>query len=66
MEQKFTKNNYYNEWIGQSDGGDKLPDSVYYYVIEFNNDNETKVDGFILIEVIKSISPFFYAHYNIP
>ena len=44
----YQKNNYYNEWIGQSDGGDKLPDSVYYYVIEFNNDNETKV-GWIYI-----------------
>ena len=44
----YQKNNYYNEWIGQSDSGDKLPDSVYYYVIEFNNDNETKV-GWIYI-----------------
>jgi gliding motility-associated-like protein len=44
----YQKSNYYNEWTGQSDSGDKLPDSVYYYVIEFNNDNETKV-GWIYI-----------------
>ncbi|HRG17708.1 MAG TPA: gliding motility-associated C-terminal domain-containing protein [Flavobacterium lutivivi] len=44
----YQKNNYYNQWTGQSDSGNKLPDSVYYYVIEFNNDNETKV-GWIYI-----------------
>ena len=44
----YQKNNYYNEWIGQSENGDKLPDSTYYYVIEFNNDKETKV-GWIYI-----------------
>ncbi|MGL2966194.1 gliding motility-associated C-terminal domain-containing protein [Flavobacterium sp. XGLA_31] len=33
----YSKGNYYNEWKGQSDNGDDLPDGVYYYVIDFNN-----------------------------
>jgi gliding motility-associated-like protein len=32
----FSKSNYTNEWIGQSDNGNELPDGTYYYVIEFN------------------------------
>ncbi|MBM6498165.1 gliding motility-associated C-terminal domain-containing protein, partial [Flavobacterium macrobrachii] len=30
----YTKNNYTNEWGGQSDTGDQVPDGTYYYVIE--------------------------------
>ncbi|MGV9002953.1 T9SS type B sorting domain-containing protein, partial [Flavobacterium sp.] len=33
----YTKDNYTNEWFGQSDKGDELPDATYYYVIERNN-----------------------------
>jgi gliding motility-associated-like protein len=32
----FSKSNYTNEWFGQSDNGNELPDGTYYYVIEFN------------------------------
>lgn len=37
----YTKVNYSNEWYGQSDNGDQLPDGTYYYVIEFA-DSKTK------------------------
>ena len=30
----YAKANYTNEWNGQSDKGDELPDGTYYYVIE--------------------------------
>jgi gliding motility-associated-like protein len=30
----YAKANYTNEWRGQSDKGDELPDGTYYYVIE--------------------------------
>jgi gliding motility-associated-like protein len=33
----YSKSNYTNQWFGQSDGGDDLPDATYYYVIERNN-----------------------------
>jgi gliding motility-associated-like protein len=33
----YSKSNYTNQWIGQSDNGDELPDGTYYYVIERNN-----------------------------
>ncbi len=39
----YSKANYLNEWVGQSDDGGTLPDGVYYYVIEFNGDRSTKV-----------------------
>jgi gliding motility-associated-like protein len=31
----YSKGNYQNEWYGQSDKGDELPDGTYYYVIDF-------------------------------
>jgi gliding motility-associated-like protein len=33
----YSKNNYTNQWKGQSDKGEDLPSATYYYVIEFNN-----------------------------
>ena len=30
----YSKSNYVNEWFGQSDKNDELPDGTYYYVIE--------------------------------
>ncbi|PZR21396.1 MAG: hypothetical protein DI539_08135 [Flavobacterium psychrophilum] len=30
----YTKDNYKNEWIGQTNKGDELPTGTYYYVIE--------------------------------
>ncbi|WP_264520173.1 gliding motility-associated C-terminal domain-containing protein [Flavobacterium sp. N1994] len=43
----FDKTNYNNEWHGQSDKGDDLPDGTYYYVINFQ-DTPTKT-GWIYI-----------------
>ncbi|WP_445456615.1 T9SS type B sorting domain-containing protein [Flavobacterium sp. HNIBRBA15423] len=31
----YTKSGYENEWFGQTNNGDELPDGTYYYVIEF-------------------------------
>jgi gliding motility-associated-like protein len=39
--------NYTDQWHGQSDKGDELPDGTYYYVIE-RNTGETKT-GWIYI-----------------
>lgn len=33
----YSQANYKNEWYGQSDKGDELPDGTYYYVLEFNS-----------------------------
>ena len=33
----YSKSNYSNEWFGQADNGNELPDATYYYVIEFND-----------------------------
>ena len=38
----YSKDNYRNEWYGQSDSNQDLPDATYYYVIEFNNDTASK------------------------
>ncbi|HLA56365.1 MAG TPA: gliding motility-associated C-terminal domain-containing protein [Flavobacterium sp.] len=43
----YSKANYQNEWYGQSDKGDELPDGTYYYVIDFS-DQKTKT-GWIYI-----------------
>ncbi|RZJ66386.1 MAG: T9SS type B sorting domain-containing protein [Flavobacterium sp.] len=43
----YSKSNYQNEWYGQSDKGDDLPDGTYYYVIDFA-DLKTK-SGWIYI-----------------
>jgi len=44
----YSKNEYTNEWIGQSDSGDELPDGTYFYVIEFKNNQPSKT-GWIYI-----------------
>lgn len=33
----YSRSNYTNQFIGESDKGDQLPDGTYYYVINFNN-----------------------------
>ena len=38
----YRKANYVNEWNGQTNDGQELPDGTYYYVIEFQN-KSTKV-----------------------
>ena len=43
----YSRANYTNQWGGQSDDGDELPDGTYYYVIDRNN-AETKT-GWIYI-----------------
>jgi flagellar hook assembly protein FlgD len=30
----YNKSDYTDQWKGQSDNGDELPDGTYYYVIE--------------------------------
>lgn len=43
----FDKNNYSNEWHGQNNKGEKLPDGTYFYLITYNN-LET-VNGWIFV-----------------
>jgi gliding motility-associated-like protein len=33
----YSKANYIDEWHGQSDNNNELPDGTYYYIIEFND-----------------------------
>jgi gliding motility-associated-like protein len=33
----YSKTNYTDEWHGQSDNSNELPDGTYYYVVEFND-----------------------------
>ena len=43
----FDKTNYTNEWYGQSNDGNKLPDGTYFYLITYNT-LET-VNGWIFV-----------------
>ncbi|WP_395052281.1 fibronectin type III domain-containing protein [Flavobacterium sp.] len=43
----YSKSNYINEWFGQSNKNEELPDGTYYYVIE-SDDIQTK-SGWIYI-----------------
>jgi gliding motility-associated-like protein len=44
----YSKAEYTNQWVGQSDAGNELPDGTYYYVIEFKNNQASKT-GWIYI-----------------
>jgi len=44
----YSKGLYTNQWYGQSDSGEELPDGTYYYVIEFISGSSTKT-GWIYI-----------------
>jgi flagellar hook assembly protein FlgD len=33
----YSKNNYKNEWEGQTDKGEILPDGTYYWIIYFED-----------------------------
>jgi len=48
----YSKVNYNNEWYGQTDNGNTLPDAAYYYVVEFNNNSESKF-GWIYLTNLK-------------
>jgi gliding motility-associated-like protein len=43
----YSKDNYENQWYGQTDDGDELPDGTYYYVIKLT-DSDPKT-GWIYI-----------------
>jgi gliding motility-associated-like protein len=43
----YSKNNYSNDWYGQSDSGSELPDGTYFYVVE--QDNAPAQTGWIYI-----------------
>lgn len=43
----YDKENYNNEWYGQNNNNETLPDSTYYYLIEI--DNESIKTGWIFI-----------------
>ena len=44
----YTKNDYSNLWVGQSDKGDELPDGTYFYIIDLNN-NQSSISDWIYI-----------------
>uniref|UniRef100_UPI00374DE1B8 gliding motility-associated C-terminal domain-containing protein n=1 Tax=Flavobacterium sp. TaxID=239 RepID=UPI00374DE1B8 len=44
----YSKDNYTNQWMGQTDSGTELPDATYYYVIEFDDNQPTKT-GWVYI-----------------
>jgi gliding motility-associated-like protein len=44
----YERSPYSNQWGGQSDKGEELPDGTYYYVIDFNDDRPAKT-GWIYI-----------------
>ena len=37
----YSKENYVNEWVGQSDEGERLPVGTYFYVMRYR-DNEQR------------------------
>ena len=43
----YSKNNYLNEWYGQSDNGHELPDGTYYYLL--NKSDGKQVTGWVYI-----------------
>ncbi|MBS7786114.1 gliding motility-associated C-terminal domain-containing protein [Flavobacterium sp. CYK-55] len=43
----YSKTRYVNEWYGQSDNGDELPDGTYFYVIDI--DGQKSKSGWIYI-----------------
>lgn len=45
----YAKENYSNEWKGQTDNDVLLPDGTYYYVIEFNDENQGVKTGWVYL-----------------
>ena len=48
----YSKTSYTNQWFGQTDKGDELPDGTYYFIIE-RNDGPTK-SGWVYINRVKN------------
>jgi gliding motility-associated-like protein len=44
----YDKENYSNEWYGQNNKGESLPDSTYYYLLQMEDESATKV-GWIFV-----------------
>jgi gliding motility-associated-like protein len=44
----YSRTDYTNQWVGQADNGNELPDGTYYYVIEFKANQPSKT-GWIYI-----------------
>ena len=44
----YSRQGYTNQWKGQADNGNELPDATYYYVIDFNGNAASK-SGWIYI-----------------
>ncbi len=42
----FSRNSYSNDWKGESNGGDDLPDGTYFYIIDLGKE---KCQGYIMI-----------------
>ena len=47
-EQVFSESPYKNEWAGTSTSGDKLPDGIYYFILDLGNGKKSK-SGYIVI-----------------
>lgn len=45
----YEKDNYLNEWMGQNENGKLLPDSTYFYVIQYKTENSQNKTGWILL-----------------
>ena len=44
----YSRTDYTNQWVGQAESGNELPDGTYYYVIEFKANQSSKT-GWIYI-----------------
>ena len=47
-EQVFSESPYKNDWAGTSTAGDKLPDGIYYFILDLGNGKKSK-SGYIVI-----------------
>ena len=45
----YSKQYYLNEWEGQSNNGNRLPDGTYYYILDIGNGKVPPYTGFILL-----------------
>lgn len=45
----YEKDNYMNEWLGENENGKPLPDSTYFYIIQFKAENLKNKIGWVLL-----------------